>query len=220
MIEFLTSVGTEHCSVPTLVVLYLVLLIYMAFSLGTNKISGQAFRKMVTKASGHSKFLSSDVKKALGDMKARKYLKDDAKVSKQQAIQVMKGLRAKGLAHKVTSDATTYVHKGFRHEEMRQENIRKQNLVTRAKEIAEEHNAELAKSGKSEYKPVAGTQTPMARQAAPTALSHKLEPTHTPIKPARTPNVAATTAPAPTTTSNKGLTIQKPPEETIDLAID
>jgi len=123
-----------------------------------NKITGGTFRKMVMKASGTKGYLSSSVQKHLQTTGGKRFLKEGAPVTKQQATKIMKGLKERGLVSKVTSDATTYVKKGFAKEERRQEMIKKQNVGERAKEISAEKQAETAKaamkSGTAVKKPV------------------------------------------------------------------
>lgn len=113
---------------------------------------------MVMKASGTKGYLSASVQKNLQATHSKRFLKEGAPVTKQQATKIMKDLKAKGLARKVTSDATAYVKKGFAQEERRQEMIKKQNVGERAKEIYAEKQAEQAKaatkSGTTVKKPV------------------------------------------------------------------
>lgn len=132
-----------------------------------NKITGGTFRKMVMQASGTKGYLSTSVQKHLQATGSKRFLKDNAPVTKQQAAKIMKGLKEEGLVHKVTSDATTYVKKGFAKEERRQEMIRKQNVGERAKEISAEKQAEAAKAsmktGVTVKKPVRSVQLSSAQ---------------------------------------------------------
>jgi hypothetical protein len=189
-----------------------------------NKITGSTFRKMVMKASGTKGYLSSSVQKHLQTSGGKRFLKDHSVVTKQQATKIMKGLKEGGLVHKVTSDATTFVRKGFAHEERRQEMIKKQNVGERAKEISAEKQAEAAKAtakaGATMRKPVrsvqlasgeVGDKKPVAVVANDFVGSSygstnvkKLDP----LSPNFKPPSAAASNPA------------KPEEDLIDMAID
>jgi len=118
-------------------------------------ISGSRLRKMVTQASGTKGYISSSVQKHLSSTQEKRFLRDDSKVTRQQAIRIVKGLKEAGLAHKITSDASGYVKKAFAKEEHRQEMIKKQNLAERNKEIAAEKAAEQNKAGKNPTKTAA-----------------------------------------------------------------
>lgn len=114
-------------------------------SLGT--VTGSRFKKMVMQATGTKGYLSSSVQKTVRQMGGDKYLKSNAKVSRQQATKVMKALKEGGLAHKTGTTATKFVKQGFAKEERRQDTIKRQNIQGRAQEIANEKAA--AEKGKT-----------------------------------------------------------------------
>ncbi|EKD76681.1 MAG: hypothetical protein ACD_43C00023G0003 [uncultured bacterium] len=189
-----------------------------------NKITGNTFRKMVMQASGTKGYLSTSVQKHLQATDNNRFLKKGANITKQKATQIMRGLKEEGLARKVTSDATTYVKKGFAKEERRQEMIKKQNVDERTKENAAEKAAETAKasakSGVVIKKPIRAVQlsngqmethqtsATVTNDFVGSSFGHtnlKLNPNSPPLK-STTPNGAA----APTKTE----------DDLIDMAID
>ena len=182
---------------------------------------------MINANKGHhsaTKALPHDIKKALKDMHATKYIYNDKlKVSKQEAVKIMKGLKERGLGHHMMTDASSFVHKEFRQEEAHKETIQRENLASRAKEMAQERQAELAKSPKKEtHQATAGATTQMAAHAAPAATPRPSVTTTVPPGQFRhQPSHPVEAKPtSPSITPGHGMQSQKPPEETIDLAID
>lgn len=220
--------------------------------MGSQKMSSGAFKKMMIGASkGHHssvKALPHDIKKALKDMHATKYIYNDKlKVSKQEAVKIMKGLKERGLGHHMLTDASSYVHKEFRQEAAHQDTIKRENLANRAKEMAQERQAEAVKSQKTEptkktdtHQATAGATTQMAAQATPAVTPKTHSPQHAPTASVPHPTAPPPLTPtmpagqfhhlpghsieagptSPTISAGSGIHTQKPPEETIDLAID
>ncbi|MFA6475402.1 MAG: hypothetical protein WCV88_04355 [Patescibacteria group bacterium] len=187
----------------------------MGTALGPNKITGATFKKMLMDAHGHHTMMPLELKKAMTDLHAQKYLYDKATVQKDQAVKIVKALKEKGLTHRITTTATDYVHSKFRQEEQVHENIKKQNLAEHAKEIATEKAKEVTQSSKPTHTPAA-TRPIVPLQATPASIQP-----HSPNAPKLTSFDKFLHHTSPNTTSPTSIkTIKPSSEEAIDLAID
>lgn len=177
-------------------------------------ITGSRLKKMVMKASGTKGFMSDSVQKHLVETKTKRFLNENTKVTRQQATKIMKSLKAAGLAHKVTSNATSYVNKSFAKEEHRQDMIKKQNVAERNKEISAEKAAEQVKTGKATptAKPIRSVN--LARGSV-SAIGGQLTPNHELVG-----DSFGSTNLKPAAQIKSQLPVPQKEDEPLDLAID
>lgn len=192
--------------------------------MSTNVISGGNFKKMLMKASHTKGYLPHQVKQALQKTKlstgthASSVLhNDNAKIHKRDAVNIIKRLKDERIVHGVIGSPTRFVDDAIHHQKVVEKQIEEQRKADRARDVAKEHEAELAK----EKKPSEPSKPVPTHFAAATPSQHKSPP------PLATAQFHRPTTPSHSSTPTRHtihpggpVSAPKAPEETIDLAID
>ena len=187
-------------------------------------ISGANFKKMLMKASHTKGYLPHQVKQHLqktklstGTHASTVLHNDNAKVHKRDAIKIIKALKDERLIHGVVGSPTRFVDDAIHHQKVVEKQIEEQRKADRAKDLAKEHEAEVAK----EKKPTTPAKPMQTHVAAATPIQHKPIPPmpsgqfHRPVAPSH-----SVTPTRPTIQPGGPIAAPKAAEEAIDLAID